>query len=78
MGRNTFQTNGTLKSESNIVIGWFAKNEVTINPDKFQAIVLDKKKSNLTNILLTIYNQATKPVSSVELLGIAFGWQAKL
>ena len=62
-----------LKSESNIVIGWFAKNEVTINPDKFQAIVLDKKKSNLTNILLTIDNQATKPVSSVELLGIAFG-----
>ena len=41
-----------------------------INPDKFQAIVLDKKKSNLTNIPLTVDNQTIKSVPSVELLGI--------
>ena len=41
-----------------------------INPDKFQAIILDKKKSNLTNIPLTIDNQTVKLVPSVELLGI--------
>ena len=41
-----------------------------INPDKFQAIILDKKKSNLTNIPLTIDNQTIKSVPSVELLGI--------
>ena len=35
-----------------------------INPDKFQAIILDKKKSNLTNIPLTIDNQPMKSVSS--------------
>ena len=40
-----------------------------INPDKFQAIILDKKKSNLTNIPLTIDNQTIKSVPSVELLG---------
>ena len=37
----------TLESESNIAIDWFTKNEMIINPDKFQAIILDKKKSNL-------------------------------
>ena len=41
-----------------------------INPDKFQAIILDKKKSNLTNIPMTIDNQTIKSVPSVELLGI--------
>ena len=40
------------------------------NPEKFQAIILDKRKSNLTNIPLTIDNQTIKSVSSVELLGI--------
>ena len=39
---------GTLES-----VDWFTKNEMIINPDKFQAIILDKKKSNLTNTLLT-------------------------
>ena len=45
-----------LESESNITIDWFTKNKMIINRDKFQAIVLDSKKSNLKNIhwLLTI------------------------
>ena len=60
----------TLESGSNIAIDWFTKNEMIINPDKFQAIILDKKKSNLTNIPLTIDNQTIKSVPSVELLGI--------
>ena len=46
----------TLESESNIAIDWFTKNEMIINPYKFQAIILDKKKSNLTNIAFTIDN----------------------
>ena len=61
---------GTLESESNIAIDWFTKNEMIINPDKFQAIILDKTKSNLTNIPLTIDNQTVKSVPSVELLRI--------
>ena len=60
----------TLESESNIAIDWLTKNEMIINPDKFQAIILDKKKYNLTNIPLTIDNQTIKSVPSVELLGV--------
>ena len=62
----------TLESESNIAIDWFTKNQMIINKfqDKFLAIILDKKKSNLTNIPLTIGNQTIKSVPSVELLGV--------
>ena len=57
-----FKLIGTLESKSNIVIDWFIKNEMIVNPDKFQAIIFDKKKSNLTNIPLTIDNQIIKSV----------------
>ena len=40
------------------------------NPDKFQAIVLNKKHSDLTNTNFQVDNQVIKSVSSVELLGI--------
>ena len=52
------------------MIDWFTKNDVIISPDKFPTIILDKNKSNLTNIPLTIDNQTIKLVPSVELLGI--------
>ena len=41
-----------------------------INSGKFQAIIIDRKKPNLTNIPLTIDNQTIKSVPSLELLGI--------
>ena len=41
-----------------------------INPDKFQTIILNKKKSDLANIPWTIDNQTINSVPSVELLGI--------
>ena len=44
-----------------------------INPDKFQATILDRKKSNLRNITLTIDNYTIKSLPSVELLGIHLG-----
>ena len=56
--------------QTNIAIDCFTKNEMIINPDKFQVIILDKKKSNLTNTPLTIDNQTIKSVPSAELLGI--------
>ena len=31
-----------LESESEVVIDWFKKNKMVINPDKFQAIIIDK------------------------------------
>ena len=60
----------TLESESNIAIDWFTKNEMIIKLDKFQAIILVKKKYNLKNIPLTIDNETIKSIPSVELLGI--------
>ena len=57
----------TLELESNIATDWLTKNEVIINPDKFQAIILDRKKPNLTTIPLTIDNQTITSVPSVEL-----------
>ena len=45
-------------------------NKMMVNPDKVQAIVLNKKRSNLTNTNFQVDNQAIKSVSSVEILGI--------
>ena len=69
-GEALFKLIGALESESNFAIDWFTKNEMIINLDKFQAIILVKKKSNLKNIPLTIDNQTIKSAPSVELLGI--------
>ena len=65
----------TLASESNIAIDWFAKNEMIVNPGKFQAIIVEWKKSNLIKIQLTIDDQTIKsvPVPTMELLGYSFG-----
>ena len=59
-----------LKSESNIAIELFKVNKMIVNPDKFQAIVLNKKRSDLTNTNFQVDNQVIKSVSSVGLLGI--------
>ena len=61
-GEKVSKSIDTLESESYIAIDWFTKNEIVINPDKFQAIILDKRKSNLTNIPLTVDNQTIKSV----------------
>ena len=70
--RKSFQINRIrkLESEINIAIDWFLKNEMIINPDKFQAIFLDRKKSKFRNIPLTLDNQAIKSFPSADLLGI--------
>ena len=45
---------------------------MTINPDQFQAVIVDREKSDLKNIPLTIHNQTIKSIPSMELLGINF------
>ena len=54
------------------------KSEIIINPEKSEAITLDRKKSSLTNIPLTIDNQAIKSIPLVELLGIHLDDKLKL
>ena len=45
-------------------------NTMIVNPDKFQAIVLNKKRSDLINTNFQDDNQLVKSFSSVELIGI--------
>ena len=41
------------------------------NPDKFQAIVLDKRRSNNTEVKFIIGSEQIQAVPSVDILGIA-------
>ena len=59
-----------LQSGSEIVSDWFKNNKVIANPDKLQAIFLNKRRGDHTNQRIVVDNQNLKVVSSVELLGI--------
>ena len=48
----------------------FKKNQTIVNPDKFQVIIIVKKKGDHTNENVVIDNKQIKTVPSVELLGI--------
>ena len=48
-------------------------NKMIGNPDKFHAIVLNKKRSDLRNTNLQVDDKVIKLISSVELLGIQIG-----
>ena len=59
-----------LESDNNNAIERFKMNKMIVNPDKFQAIVLNTKRSDLTNTTFQVDSQVIEWVSSVELLGI--------
>ena len=59
-----------LQSGPEIVIVWLKNNKMIVNPDKLEAILLEKRKSDHTNQRIVVNNQHLKVVSSVELLGI--------
>ena len=59
-----------LQSESEVINDWFKKNQMMVNPDKFQVIIIDKKKGDHTNENVVIDNKQIKTVSSIELLEI--------
>ena len=59
-----------LESESSVAIKWFKDNKMIVNPGKFQAIILDKKKTNHTQEPIKIDNKAVKVKSPVKLLGV--------
>ena len=60
-----------LKEVSESAVKWFRENNMIINPDKFQAIALQKRnKNNNTNIALNIENITIKTSKSVKLSGI--------
>ena len=59
-----------LQSESKVTTYWFKKNQMIVNSDKFQVIIIGKKKGYHTNENVVIDNKQIKTVLSVELLGI--------
>ena len=59
-----------LESECSMAIKWFKDNKMIVNPGKFQAIILDKKKNNHTQEKIKIGKNVVKVKSSVKLLGV--------
>ena len=59
-----------LKSESKLAINWSKDNNMIVNPGKFQAMILNKRKGNHTDEIINIDQKEIKVVSRVKLLGI--------
>ena len=59
-----------LETESNTAIEWFQNNKMMVNPGKFQAFIMNKKKKYHTNESLKIGDKIIKTSSSVKLLGV--------
>ena len=53
-----------------MITDWFKKNQIKVNPGKFQAIIIDKKKGGHTNENVVIDNRQTKTLPLVELFGV--------
>ena len=60
----------TLQSESEVIINWFKNNKRIVNPEKYQAIILDKQKHDYSNETIKFDNKTVETVSYVMLLGI--------
>jgi hypothetical protein len=61
----------TLESESETAIKWFQDNEMIVNPDKFQAIIINKNgKLEQNNHILKFNEYEIASKSSVTLLGV--------
>ena len=53
---------GILRSGSEIIIDWFKNNKMTVNPDKFQATLIDKRKSDHKNQRIAVNHHNIKVV----------------
>ena len=63
----------TLKHESELAVKWFTKNQIIVNPDKFQAIILQNSRNskNYESVKLEIGSAKIETKNKVNLLGIA-------
>ena len=50
-------------------MNWFNENEINVNPEKFQAIIIDKKRQDHTNEIFKIGSKEIKVASQVKPLG---------
>ena len=60
----------TLESESKLAIKWFHENKIIVNPDKFQVIVHNKRKSSNIEVKFNIGSEQIQAVPSLDILGI--------
>ena len=60
----------TLEEDSQAAIDWFKINKMIVNPDKFQAIVVEKHCRMKDSYALNINNQNINSENCVKLLGI--------
>ena len=58
----------TLEKESESAVDWSRNNNVIANPDKSQAIIINKRREN--QIITKIYNNEIETTKSVKLLAI--------
>ena len=59
----------TFEKESETEVEWSKQNKMIVNPDKFQAMLLEKRNEN-NKLCLKINNQTIKTTNCVKLLGI--------
>ena len=60
-----------MECESGCAINWFRDDSMVVNPDKFQAILLDKRNSDLyLNENTAIDKENIKVISNVKMLGV--------
>ena len=57
-------------SECEVVLNWFNKNKMNVNPGKFQAIIVDKRKQEHKYETFKIYSKEIKVASPVKRLGV--------
>ena len=53
-----------------MITDWFKKNQIIAEPDKFQVIIINKRKGDHTNENVVIDNRQIKTVPLVQILGI--------
>ena len=58
----------TLEKELESAVDWFENNNMIANPDKFQAIIMNKRRENQITYKLEIYNNKIGTTKSVKLL----------
>ena len=62
----------TLKHESELAVKWFTENQMIVNPDKFQAMILQNSRNskNYEPVKLEIESAKIETKNTVKLLGI--------
>ena len=59
-----------LEHECEVALTWFRNNKMMVNPNKFQAILLNKSKSTHVKATMNIGNEKIESLSAIKLLGI--------